>query len=136
AEAPPLHPRSRAAATTAGADRLAYSYWTTYALPLVIVRPFHNSGARQHPEKVLPRFITQALADEPLTVHGDGHASRDWLYVGDDAEAIQAVIDAPLEPIAGEVINIATAVDIAVGDIAARVLQALGKPQDPVTNVA
>jgi dTDP-glucose 4,6-dehydratase len=132
----PLNPRSPYAATKAGADRLAYSYWTTYSLPIVIVRPFNNYGARQHPEKVLPRFITQALADEPLTVHGDGHASRDWLYVGDDAEAIQAVIDAPLEPIAGEVINIATGVDIAVGDIAARVLEALGKPQDLVTNVA
>ena len=39
----------------------------------------------------MPRFITQALADEPLTIHGDGHASRDWLYVGDDAEAIEAI---------------------------------------------
>jgi dTDP-glucose 4,6-dehydratase len=126
----PLNPRSPYAATKAGADRLAYSYWTTYELPIVIVRPFNNYGPRQHPEKVLPRFITQALADEPLTVHGDGHASRDWLYVGDDAEAIQAVIDAPLETIAGEVINVATGVDIAVGEIAAKVLDALGKPQD------
>src|SRR5436190_7610407 len=132
----PLNPRSPYAATKAGADRLAYSYWTTYSLPIVIVRPFNNYGARQHPEKVLPRFITQALADEPLTVHGDGHASRDWLYVGDDAEAIQAVIDAPLESIAGEVINVATGVDIAVGDIAAMVLEALGKPADLVRNVS
>jgi dTDP-glucose 4,6-dehydratase len=58
----------------------------------VIVRPFNNYGPRQHPEKVIPRFITQALADEPLTIHGDGHASRDWLYVDDDAEAIEAII--------------------------------------------
>jgi len=131
----PLNPRSPYAATKAGADRLAYSYWTTYDLPIVIVRPFNNYGARQHPEKAIPRFITQALADEPLTVHGDGHASRDWLYVGDDAEAIQAVIDAPLEPLAGQVINIATGVDIAVADIAALVLEALGKPSDLVRNV-
>ena len=93
----PLNPRSPYAATKAGADRLAYSYWTTYDLPIVIVRPFNNYGPRQHPEKVVPRFITQALADEPLTIHGDGHASRDWLYVLDDAEAIEAVIDAPIE---------------------------------------
>jgi len=132
----PLEPRSPYAATKAGADRLAYSYWTTYDLPIVIVRPFNNYGPRQHPEKVLPRFITQALADEPLTVHGDGHASRDWLYVGDDAEAIQSVIEAPLESIAGEVINIATGADIAVGEIAAMVLEALGKPGDLVRNVA
>ena len=77
----PLNPRSPYAATKAGADRLAYSYWTTYELPIVIVRPFNNYGPRQHPEKVIPRFITQALSDEPLTIHGDGHASRDWLYV-------------------------------------------------------
>ena len=72
------------------ADRLAFSYRATYDLPIVIVRPFNNYGPRQHPEKVIPRFILQALAGEPLTVHGDGTASRDWLYVDDDAEAIQA----------------------------------------------
>ena len=91
----PLNPRSPYAATKAGADRLAYSYYVTYGLPIVIVRPFNNYGPRQHPEKVVPRFITQALADEPLTIHGDGHASRDWLYVGDDAEAIEAIVEAP-----------------------------------------
>ncbi len=105
----PLNPRSPYAATKAGAD--------------------------QHPEKVVPRFITQALADEPLTVHGDGHASRDWLYVGDDAEAIQAVIDAPIEKIAGEVLNVATGVDISVADIAALVLEAFGKPPHLVRHV-
>ncbi|HEY8723877.1 MAG TPA: GDP-mannose 4,6-dehydratase, partial [Gaiellaceae bacterium] len=103
--------------------------------PIVIVRPFNNYGPRQHPEKVVPRFITQALADEPLTVHGDGHASRDWLYVGDDAEAIQAVIDAPIETIAGEVLNVATGVDISVADIAALVLEAFGKPPHLVRHV-
>src|SRR5580765_7747572 len=123
----PLNPRSPYAATKAGADRLAYSYWTTYGLPIVIVRPFNNYGPRQHPEKVVPRFITQALRDEPLTVHGDGHASRDWLYVDDDAEAIEAVIEAPLDGVAGEVINVATGVDISVNEIAEKVLEALGK---------
>src|SRR5213595_3574129 len=93
----PLEPRSPYAGTKAGADRLAYSYFVTYGLPIVIVRPFNNYGPRQHPEKAIPRFITQALSDEPLTIHGDGHASRDWLYVFDDAEAIAAVVDAPLE---------------------------------------
>ncbi|HTR32770.1 MAG TPA: GDP-mannose 4,6-dehydratase, partial [Gaiellaceae bacterium] len=132
----PLNPRSPYAATKAGADRLAYSYWTTYDLPIVIVRPFNNYGPRQHPEKVVPRFITQALADEPLTIHGDGHASRDWLYVGDDAEAIEAIIATPIERVAGEVINVATGVDISIADIAAMVLEALGKPATLTTNVA
>jgi dTDP-glucose 4,6-dehydratase len=126
----PLKPRSPYAATKAGADRLAYSYWTTYDLPIVIVRPFNNYGPRQHPEKVVPRFITQALADEPLTIHGDGHASRDWLYVADDAEAIELVIEAPIERLAGEVLNVATGIDISVNDIAGLVLEVLGKPAE------
>jgi dTDP-glucose 4,6-dehydratase len=125
----PLNPRSPYAATKAGADRLAYSYFVTYGLPIVIVRPFNNYGPRQHPEKVIPRFITQALRDEPLTVHGDGHATRDWLYVDDDAEAIEAVIEAPLARVAGEVLNVATGIDISVDEIADKVLDALGKPR-------
>jgi len=124
----PLNPRSPYAATKAGADRLAYAYHVTYGLPIVIVRPFNNYGPRQHPEKAIPRFITQALRDEPLTVHGDGHASRDWLYVDDDAEAIEAVIAAPIDVVAGEVLNVATGIDIPVDDIADLVLDALGKP--------
>src|SRR5438552_4191541 len=124
----PLNPRSPYAATKAGADRLAYSYFVTYGLPIVIVRPFNNYGPYQHPEKVIPRFITQALSDEPLTIHGDGHASRDWLYVDDDAEAIEAIIATPIEDVAGEVLNVATGVDIPVGEIAQLVLALLGKP--------
>jgi dTDP-glucose 4,6-dehydratase len=127
-EAHPLEPRSPYAATKAGADRLAYSYFVTYGLPIVIVRPFNNYGPRQHPEKVVPRFVTQALTGEPLTIHGDGHATRDWLYVEDDAEALRAVIEVPLEDVAGEVVNIATGVDISVGEIAAMVLDVLGAP--------
>jgi dTDP-glucose 4,6-dehydratase len=125
----PLNPRSPYAATKAGADRLVYSYFTTYGLPVVIVRPFNNYGSRQHPEKVVPRFITQALSDRPLTIHGDGHASRDWLFVDDDAEAIEAIIAADIDAIAGEVINVATGVDLSVSQIADAVLDSLGKPE-------
>jgi dTDP-glucose 4,6-dehydratase len=131
----PLNPRSPYAATKAGADRLAYAYYVTYGLPIVIVRPFNNYGARQHPEKVVPRFVTSALRDEPLTVHGDGHASRDWLYVDDDAEAIEALIAAPIEDVAGETINIATGVDISISEIADIVLEVLDKPPTLKMNV-
>ena len=132
----PLNPRSPYAATKAGADRLAYSYFVTYGLPIVIVRPFNNYGPYQHPEKVVPRFITQALLDEPLTIHGEGRASRDWLYVEDDAEAIDAIITADVDAVAGEVINVATGVDISVSEIADLVLDALGKPSDLRMNMA
>ena len=126
----PLNPRSPYAATKAGADRLAYSYWTTYDLPIAIVRPFNNYGPRQHPEKVVPRFITSALMDEPLTIHGAGDASRDWLFVDDDAEAIEAIIAADVDVVAGEVFNVATGIDISVTEIADAVLAALDKPDD------
>jgi dTDP-glucose 4,6-dehydratase len=124
----PLNPRSPYAATKAGADRLAYSYFVTYGLPIVILRPFNNYGPFQHPEKVVPRFITQGLADRPLTIHGDGHATRDWLYVEDAAEAIDAVLAADIHSVAGEVLNVATGVDVSVSQIASMVLDVLGKP--------
>jgi dTDP-glucose 4,6-dehydratase len=132
----PLNPRSPYAATKAGGDRLAYSYYVTYGLPIVIIRPFNNYGPYQHPEKVIPRFITQALRDQPLTIHGDGRASRDWLYVDDDAEAIERAIEADLGDVAGEVINVATGVDLSVAEIAAAVLAGLGKPDTLRINVA
>src|SRR5215204_5280504 len=128
----PLNPRSPYAATKAGGDRLAYSYYVTYGLPVVIVRPFNNYGPYQHPEKVVPRFITQALRDEPLTIHGDGHASRDWLYVDDDAEAIEAIITAEIDALAGEVVNVATGIDISVRDVADSVLASVGADHDVV----
>ena len=128
----PLNPRSPYAATKAGGDRLAYSYFVTYGLPIVIVRPFNNYGPRQHPEKVIPRFVTQALSGEPLTIHGDGHASRDWLHVDDDAEAIEAIIAADIDTLAGEVVNVATGVDISVNEVADAVLAATGSDSEKV----
>jgi dTDP-glucose 4,6-dehydratase len=124
----PLNPRSPYAATKAGGDRLAYAYHVTYGLPIVIVRPFNNYGPYQHPEKLIPRFITQALRDEPLTIHGDGLASRDWLYVDDDSEAIERVIESDRDTVAGEVINVATGIDFTVSEIADMVLAALDRP--------
>ena len=124
----PLNPRSPYAGTKAGGDRLAYSYYCTYDLPITVIRPFNNYGPFQHPEKVIPRFIIQALCDRPLTIHGDGHASRDWLHVFDTAEAITAACEAPLEGIVGETINVATGVDETVEQIADMILEILGKP--------
>jgi dTDP-glucose 4,6-dehydratase len=134
-EAHPLNPRSPYAATKAGGDRLAYSYRVTYGLPIAIVRPFNNYGPRQHPEKVVPRFITQALAGEALTIHGDGLASRDWLHVDDTASAIETLIDVPLEHIEGEVVNVATGIDISVSEIARLVLEVVGNPKATAMHV-
>jgi len=99
------------------------------------VRPFNNYGPRQHPEKLVPRFVTQALSGEALTVHGDGHASRDWLHVDDTASAIEALIDAPLDAVAGEVVNVATGADLSVSEIARLVLEAVGDPTVEIVHV-
>jgi dTDP-glucose 4,6-dehydratase len=125
----PLNPRSPYAGTKAGGDRLAYSYWCTYDMPVTIIRPFNNYGPFQHPEKLIPRFIIQALTDQPLTIHGDGHASRDWLHVSDTAEAITRACELPLDRIVGETINVATGVDESVEQIADMILAELGKPE-------
>jgi dTDP-glucose 4,6-dehydratase len=122
-----LNPRSPYSATKVGADRLAYAYHVTYGLPVSIIRPFTNYGPAQHPEKMIPRFITQAICDEPLTIHGNGKASRDWVFVEDHAEAIGKVIEAG-ESVAGEVINVATGEGKSVVEIAELVLELLDKP--------
>lgn len=118
----PLNPASPYAAAKAGADRLVYSYWNTYDLPAVIIRPFNNYGPYQHLEKVVPRFISSCLLNEPLQVHGDGSASRDWLFVNDHCEALDKVMHTPLAGIRGEVINLGTGLSYNVREIAEKIV--------------
>jgi dTDP-glucose 4,6-dehydratase len=131
----PLLPMSPYASAKAGADRLVYSYWATYQLPAVIVRPFNNFGPRQHLEKMIPRFVTSCLLDEPLTVHGDGSALRDWLYVGDTCAAIDKLIPCNLKHVMGEAINLGTGTHMSVLEIARKVLKAMGKSQSMIAYV-
>ena len=127
----PLNPLSPYAGAKAGADRLVYSYWSCHDLPAVILRPFNNYGGRQHLEKMTPRFITSALKDEPLTVHGDGDAMRDWIYVEDHCAAIDRALHVKdFSTIKNEVINIGTGDAISVLDMAKIILKELGKPED------
>lgn len=107
-ETHPLNPTSPYAAAKAGADRLVYSYVVTHGIPAVIVRPFNNFGPRQHLEKVIPRFITSCMLGEPLTIHGDGSAARDWVFVSDTVDALEALLVAKSSDVVGEVFNIAT----------------------------
>ncbi len=96
-EAHPLEPSSPYAAAKCGADRLVASYVTTYGIPAVIVRPFNTFGPFQHLEKLIPRFITSAILGEPLTIHGDGTAARDFIYVEDVCRAIDLIMHAGAE---------------------------------------
>jgi dTDP-glucose 4,6-dehydratase len=102
----PLNPMSPYAAAKAGADRLVYSYWKTYGVPAIILRPFNNYGPWQHLEKVIPRFITSTMLDENLRVHGDGRSARDFLHVRDHCKAIDRIIHSPAEKVVGEVFNV------------------------------
>ena len=104
----PLNPMSPYAAAKAGADRLVYSYWATYKIPAVIIRPFNNYGTRQHLEKAIPRFITSVLLNEPLRVHGNGDSARDFVFVEDNCKAIELALHAPPEKVIGEVFNVGT----------------------------
>ncbi len=129
----PLNPLSPYASAKAGADRLVFSYWATYGIPAVIVRPFNNYGPKQHLEKAVPRFITNAFNNERLTLHGDGSARRDWLYVEDTCERLDLLIAAPLEKVKGEVFNIGTGIDLDVLSIAKMILKMTGREEDLIT---
>jgi dTDP-glucose 4,6-dehydratase len=114
----PLKPLSPYASAKCGADRLVFSYHTTYKIPVVIVRPFNNYGPRQHLEKLVPRFLTSVLLKEPLTVHGDGSAARDFIYVEDNCEAIDLLLHAPQEKVDGEIFNVGTGIHRSISQIA------------------
>ena len=130
----PLNPRSPYAGSKAAGDRLAYSYYVTYGIPLVIVRPFNNLGPFQHTEKVIPRFIRSALEGETIEVHDDGTQTRDWLFVTDHAEAIERCLVADLATVKGEVINLGSGVETSIRTIAEQVLTRLGHPDKLVLN--
>ena len=128
----PLEPMSPYASAKCGADRLVYSYWATYRIPAVIVRPFNNYGPRQHLEKVVPRFITSVLLDEPLTVHGTGLSARDFLYVEDTCRGIDVLLSAPAELVEGQVFNLASGKHRSIRSIASDVVDVMGYKRDSV----
>lgn len=129
----PLLPMSPYASAKCGADRLVYSYWATYQIPAVIVRPFNQYGPRQHLEKVVPRFITSCLLNEPLTVHGDGSAARDFIYVADTCDALDTLVHCDINKVAGEVFNVGTGRHLSVKDIAEAVVARMGRSRDLIT---
>lgn len=135
-ESHPLNPTSPYAAAKAGADRLIYSYWTTYDIPVTILRPFNNYGPRQHLEKVVPRFVTSSLIGENLFIHGDGTMSRDWVYVEDTCRAIDAVFDADLSKVKGKVFNIGTGRSFSIEEIAFSITTRMNVDREKITYVA
>jgi dTDP-glucose 4,6-dehydratase len=131
-EGHPLMPMSPYAAAKAGADRLVYSYWTTYELPVVIVRPFNNYGPYQHLEKAVPRFITSCILNEPLRVHGDGSASRDYLFVEDLCLAVDLLMHTDIQRVTGEVFNVASGIHRSILSIAHDIVRMMGKDESSI----
>jgi dTDP-glucose 4,6-dehydratase len=128
-----LKPRNPYAASKAGADRLAYSYWATYNLPVIVTRASNNYGPYQFPEKVIPLFVTNAIDDIPVPLYGDGRNVRDWLHVDDHCRAIDLLID---KGVNGEVYNIGGGNEVMNVDLTHRILAVLGKPTSLITPVA
>ena len=128
-----LKPRNPYSASKAGADRLAYSYFATYGVPVIITRASNNYGPYQFPEKVIPLFVTNALDDLPVPLYGDGLNERDWLHVTDHCRALDLLIDAGTD---GEVYNVGGGNHVRNIDLTRRILALAGKPESLITPVA
>jgi dTDP-glucose 4,6-dehydratase len=131
-ESAPLAPRSPYAATKAGAEHLALSYHTTFSTDVVITRGSNTYGPYQHPEKLIPLFVTNALQDQPLPLYGDGLQVRDWLHVADHARAIDYVL---ANGIAGNVYNVAAGQERTNREVVRLLLDGVGKPWSLVRTV-
>jgi dTDP-glucose 4,6-dehydratase len=128
-----LRPRNPYSASKAGADRLAYSYWATYDVPVIITRASNNYGPYQFPEKVIPLFVTNAIDDIPVPLYGDGRQIRDWLHVDDHCRAVDLLIK---RGTSGEVYNIGGGNEVMNIDLTSKILSGLGKPQSLIKPVA
>ncbi|MBA2304670.1 MAG: GDP-mannose 4,6-dehydratase [Acidobacteria bacterium] len=100
---------------------LALAYWKERKLPVIVVRLFNTVGPRQTGQygMVIPTFVRQALAGQPITVFGDGTQSRSFTYVGDVVWALIALINEPKA--VGQVFNIGNGHEITIGDLASKV---------------
>ncbi len=92
-EQSPLAPNSPYAASKAAAEHFARAFAQTYGLPILIANPTNNYGPRQHVEKLIPKMIVNAAANESLPLYGDGLHQRDWLHVDDCCRALLAILN-------------------------------------------
>jgi dTDP-glucose 4,6-dehydratase len=127
-----LRPRNPYSASKAGADRLAYSYFATYGVPVIITRASNNYGPYQFPEKVLPLFITNLVDDLPVPLYGDGGNVRDWLHVLDHCRAIDHLIEVAEN---GEVYNIGGGNEMRNIELTERLLALMNKPPTLIRHV-
>jgi dTDP-glucose 4,6-dehydratase len=119
-----LRPQNPYAATKAGADRLAYSFWATYGLPVTIARVARTYGPCQGAAHLVPTLIIRALGHLPVWVPADGQTARDWLHVRDHCLGLDTVI---ARGVAGEVYNVAGGRRLTDLDLARAILKHVGR---------
>jgi dTDP-glucose 4,6-dehydratase len=127
-----LKPRNPYSASKAGADRLAYSYFATFGVPVIVTRASNNYGPYQFPEKVIPLFVTNAIDNLQVPLYGDGLNERDWLHVDDHCRAVDLLIDAGQN---GEVYNVGGGNHVRNVDLTRRILELAGKGEDLIRHV-
>ncbi|MDT3395122.1 dTDP-glucose 4,6-dehydratase [Streptomyces sp. B1866] len=131
-EESPLRPSVPYAASKAASDLIALSYWHTSGVPVCVTRASNNYGPNQHPEKIIPLFVTRLLKGEPVTLHGQGQHIRNWLHVADHCAGIDLVLR---HGTPGEVYNLGGGTDLSGRELTALILDACGADWDAVTYV-
>ncbi|MFE5619856.1 dTDP-glucose 4,6-dehydratase [Streptomyces sp. NPDC056463] len=128
----PLLPNSPYAASKAASDLIARAYWRTHGLNLSITRCSNNFGPHQHPEKLIPLFITNLLEGERVPLYGDGLNVREWLHVDDHSRAIQLVLTRGR---AGEIYNVGGGNEQTNLSVTERLLELCGADPSSVRHV-
>ena len=122
-EAHPLHAQSPYSASKIGADKLAESFYCSYELPVVTVRPFNTYGPRQSTRAVIPTIVTQALGNEEIRL-GNLESTRDFTYVTDTVNGF--LLAASATDVEGQPLNLGTGQEISIGALAEKVIQKTG----------
>lgn len=120
----PLNPASPYAASKAAADRLCFSYYNTYKLPIVVVRCFNTYGPRQQDigyAAAIPKFLRRALSSMPPVIYGDGKQTRDYMYIKDAVNAYKLVLRS-YENVVGKAVNFGTGKEITILKLANTIL--------------
>jgi dTDP-glucose 4,6-dehydratase len=132
-EADALCPRSPYSASKAGGELLAMSYFSTWAVPVIVTRASNNYGPYQYPEKLIPLFVTNAMEGLELPVYGDGLNRRDWLYVEDHCRALAAVIE---KGVPGRIYNIGSGEEQTNLEITTSILDLTGADRRLIRHIA
>jgi dTDP-glucose 4,6-dehydratase len=120
----PLQGQSPYSASKIGADKLAESFYRSFDVPVVTLRPFNTYGPRQSARAVIPTIITQALTQD--TIHlGNLDARRDLTYVADTVNGFLRVAQAP--GVEGETINLGSGAEVRIGDLAQQIIELVGR---------